>query len=284
MNSKNEISALIKLLEDPDLEIFEAVTTKLREIGREVIPELENAWKISPNPNLQDKLEGLIEDIQYQHVYQSLIDWVHGGGEDLLLGAYIISSVQFPELEFSELEKSINSISNDVLLEINNNHTALEKVRIMNHILFGVHKFSGNFTNYYSPFNNYINYVIDNKKGNPISLSIVYSVIGQKLGLPIYGVNLPKNYILAFKNMEFTEGDDQVVFYINPYNKGSVLGKREIDYFLKQQNIDADPSYYLPCSNIMTIKRLITNLIFSYEKTGNAEKVTFFNKLIKLFD
>lgn len=284
MNSKNEISALIKLLEDPDLEIFEAVTTKLREIGREVIPELENAWKISPNPNLQDKLEGLIEDIQYQHVYQSLIDWVHSGGEDLLVGAYIIASVQYPELEFSELEKSINTISNDVWLEINNNHTALEKVRIMNHILFGVHKFSGNFTNYYSPFNNYINYVIDNKKGNPISLSIVYSVIGQKLGLPIYGVNLPKNYILAFKNMEFTEGDDQVVFYINPYNKGSVLGKREIDYFLKQQNIDADPSYYLPCSNIVTIKRLITNLIFSYEKTGNAEKVAFFNKLIKLFD
>jgi hypothetical protein len=105
--------------------------------------------------------------------------------------------------------------------------------------------------------------------------------------LPIYGVNLPKNFILAYKD-EFRRSDsqdeaDDILFYINPYNKGAVLGRREIDYFIQQQKIKTDKSFYIPCSNKDIVIRLISNLILSYEKLGFNDKIERLKELLKVF-
>jgi regulator of sirC expression with transglutaminase-like and TPR domain len=132
--------------------------------------------------------------------------------------------------------------------------------------------------------------VILAKKGNPISLGIIYIAVAQKLGLPIYGVNLPKNFILAFID-EFYEllgsdasnsNSDNVLFYINPFNHGAVLGKKEIDFFLKQQNIAPEDMFYQPCSNIEIIQRLLLNLIYSYEKLGYDSRIKDLQTLLKI--
>jgi regulator of sirC expression with transglutaminase-like and TPR domain len=96
-----------------------------------------------------------------------------------------------------------------------------------------------------------------------------------ELGLPIYGVSMPRNFILAYidEHNTYDLNDPEILFYINPFNEGKVLGEREIDYFLKQQKIEPREKYYLPCSNIEIIKKLILNLIYSYEKLGYPDKV-----------
>ena len=88
---------------------------------------------------------------------------------------------------------------------------------------------------------------------------------------------MPKNFILAYKD-EYRLYDDadeaeDILFYINPYNKGAVLGRREIDYFITQQQLEMQDSFYLPCSNRDIIIRLINNLIVSYEKLENRLKI-----------
>jgi regulator of sirC expression with transglutaminase-like and TPR domain len=110
--------------------------------------------------------------------------------------------------------------------------------------------------------------------------------VAHELNLPIYGVNLPKNFILAYKD-EFRHSDaadetEDILFYINPNNKGAVLGKREIDYFLKQQQLKYDKSYYTTCSNKSIVLRLIHNLILSYEKLGFNDKVERLKELLKV--
>jgi regulator of sirC expression with transglutaminase-like and TPR domain len=186
-----------------------------------------------------------------------------------------------------EILNPLEKIKHDAWIEINENLTALEKVRILNHIIYDVHKFSGNTTNYYSPQNSFINQVMLSKKGNPISLAIIYAVVAQKLGLPIYGVNLPKNFILAYKD-EFSEllypdaKNENILFYINPFSRGAVLGRKEIDFFLKQQNITPDPMFYQPCSNLEIIQRLLLNLIYAYEKMGYEQKIKELKDLLKI--
>jgi regulator of sirC expression with transglutaminase-like and TPR domain len=150
--------------------------------------------------------------------------------------------------------------------------------------MYDVHGFSGNSDNYYSPLNYYINQVMETKKGNPVSLAIIYSILALKLDIPIYGVNLPKNFILAYKDKYATRREDEILFYINPYNRGAVLGKREIDYFLKQQNLTPIDGYYYPCSNISIIQRLLVNLVNSYESLGQHDKMERLKQLLKLFD
>ncbi len=283
---KREILAMISLLDDNDNEVISTVTGNLLQQGTEVIPELEKAWEGTLSEKLQTRLENLIQEIQFNGVKNDLSQWVRSGAEYILEGAFYVARFQFPDISMKRLNDEIEAIRKDVWLEINNNLTALEKVKILNYMIFDLHKFSRNNADFYSPQNSYINQVFETRKGNPISLSIIYLSVAWKLGLPIYGVNLPKNFILAYKDeyrhRDSTDESEDILFYINPYNKGAVLGRREIDYFIKQQQIKPHPSFYVPCSNIDIVVRLINNLILSYEKLGYAQKIARLKELLEI--
>ena len=135
--------------------------------------------------NCRIGLRQLIQEIHFGNIEKYLTNWVETGGQDLLEGAFIVARLQYPDLSINYLNGIIDDLRQDIWLELNPNLTALEKVRIINHFLFEVHKFSGNIYNMYSPQNSYINQVLETKKGNPVSLSIVYICIAQKLGIPI---------------------------------------------------------------------------------------------------
>jgi len=277
-----EILALINLLEDPDETVSNVVSKKLKERGEEIIPNLERAWETSLNQDLQQKIEELIQDIQFTSVSQNLKQWVSEGGKDLLYGAYLVAKYQYPDLYYSEIEQQIASLKKEIWVELNDKLTALEKVRVINHILFAIHKFTRNSSNFYSPRNSYINQVLETRKGNPISLSILYSEIARRLDLPVHGVNLPLNYVLAWTDPFFEDDPNGVLFYINPYNRGNVLSKKDIDSFLQQQKLEPRKEYYVPCSNVTTIERVLRNLLFSYEKMGYTDKVQEIQKLLRI--
>lgn len=285
--TREEIQALLQLLDDPNLEVNQTVTTRILEQGPTILPDLEAAWEGSMDPMHQDRIINLIQEIQTQYNHIQLKKWVRTEQHDLLKGVFLISRYQYPDLEMKELEIGFDRIIKDVWLELNNNLTALEKVRILNHIIYDVHGFTKNTKNFYSPQNSYINHVLETGKGNPISLSVVYSIIAQRLDLPIFGVNLPKNFILAYKDVMvagsgFDEVAEDILFYINPYNKGAVLGRREIEYFLKQQKIEPQESHFRPCSNLEILLRILHNLINAYHKSGYREKAELFEGVLKL--
>lgn len=95
---------------------------------------------------------------------------------------------------------------------------------------------------------------------------------------------MPRNFILAYVDEQSIHDpyEKEILFYINPYNNGKVLGEREIEYFLKQQKIESKKSYFSPCSNIEIIKKLILNLIYSYEKLGYPDKVSDMKQLFNI--
>jgi regulator of sirC expression with transglutaminase-like and TPR domain len=189
----------------------------------------------------------------------------------------LIARFQYPDLDENKIYHQLNQLQREIWLELNDNLTSFEKINVINRILFDMHSFGGNTANFHAPQNSFINIVLESKKGNPLLLSIIYSHIAQQLDLPVYGVNLPEHFILAFMN-HFFQGDmeavsaDEVMFYINPFSKGSVFDSKEIDNFLKKLSLEPQPSYYVPCNNLEIIRRLLRNLMYSYEKLGHEEK------------
>ena len=169
----SEILALINLLEDYDIDVIDTVVNKLVEVGVEVVPYLEKAWESSINLQFQERVENLIQEIQFKNACRELRNWDLMGGTDLLQGACIVASIQYPELKVEALYDHILRIKQDFWLELNDNFTPLEKIRLLNHIFYGIHKFSGNFSNYYAPQNYYINQVFETHKGNPVTLGII---------------------------------------------------------------------------------------------------------------
>jgi len=274
-----KLQALISLLDDPDTEIYSSVESELLKGQVEIVSELEKAWEVSGNDVFQKRVENIIHSIQFGNLKNDLKKWKETKSNELLYGAYLVARYQYPELKFSEISGSVNEIKKDVWLELNSPLTSLENIRIVNYVLFDKYKFARNSKEVLSPSNNFINDVLKSRKGNPLSLSIIYSSVCQSLGLPVYGVNLPKNFILVYLDEEIdvkTERCDtphcSALFYINPINNGAIIGKKEIEIFLKQQKLSYLDNYFNPCSNIDIVKRLLNNLRFSYDSIGEDEK------------
>lgn len=288
---QTEIRALVNLLDDPDEVIFAQVKEKIISFGEEVIPTLESAWEYQHDFGelFQQRVENIIHSIQFSGIYNSLKDWIKKGGSNLLDAMIIIAKFQYPDLDEEKIANQIDQLEKDVWLELKTDLTALEKVRIINHILFEVHGFKGNKEDYHNPHNSYINDVLDTKKGNPISLSILYAIVAQQHQIPLYGINLPKHFILAYLDigpyqLQAMNQNPSVLFYVNPFSNGAVFSKKEIDDFLKELKIEPQPHFYFPCSNVEIIKRVINNLLFSYSQTNKVEKIEELKKLIELLN
>lgn len=289
MLNNKEVEALLKLLDDSDFEIYRQVEERLLSYGIDVIPVLEKSWENSLDLVLQQRIEDLIHKIQFSSVNDELKTWAISGAFDLLQGFIIVSKYQYPDFDEQKIINQIEAIKRDAWIELRYDTSPIEKVKILNHVFYNIHGFTGNVTNYHDPQNSYLNIVMESRRGNQISLAIIYSVIAQRLDIPIFGVNLPQHFILAYQD-EQSEYEkislDQhgILFYINAFNKGFIFNKRDIDYFLKQLNLEPLPIFYTPCSNIQIIKRVIRNLINSYEKLGYAQKISELESLYAILN
>lgn len=288
MMRMNQLQALIRLIEDPDEIVFSHVRDKLLNYGKDAIPFLEISWEEEDWGLLfQNRIENIIHEIQFSEACNQIRAWKESDDKDLLAGALVVARYQYPGLDEDAIRADIAKITQDVWLEISTKNTALEKVRIFNKIFFGTHRFKGNSKNYLSPLNSFINTVLESRKGNPLSLCLLYSIIAQRNDMPVYGVNLPNHFILAYMDeykVKHAMGENNgygVLFYINPFSRGSIFDENEIKDFLTSLSLSQLREYFEPCSNTQIIKRMLTNLVAAFQEVGNAEKV---NELKELRD
>ena len=269
------------MLDDTDDEVVSQVEKRIFQLGPEVIPAIEQNWDlVEINELRQRRLDEIIKRIQSDALTSELRLWKQTNQTDLLEGALIINKVKYPDVDRQFIDNLIDKIKLDVWLEMHYDLTSFEKIKILNYVFFDVHRFLGDNEDYHNPDNSYLSRVFERKKGNPISLAIIYSLVAQRLRLPVFGINLPQHFIVGYlENYSDTEPlrlndtkimipepNTRVQFYINPFNKGSIFPRENLYVFLKQVNIEPREEYFLPGTNIEILKRMVRNLISAYEK------------------
>ena len=270
-----ELNALVSLLDDGDQEIKEHVRDKILSLGNQIIPFLETKWEGSFNPELQKEIEEIVHDMQLNLLKERLSNWKNSKERELLEGLWIVNTYLYPDLEFDQLNAMMQQIYFDVWANFKNELSVYDKIKLINNVMFNDLKFSANTKNFHSPANSMHKTVLETKKGNPISHCSVYLLVAKKLGLPVYGVNLPNLFVLTYQSGKFN-------FYINAFNKGLIFTKQDINNYLDHLKLEPKPEYYEPCENIEIIRRVIRNLIFSFEKIGDLDKSKEVNQLLKI--
>jgi len=279
--TNSEYNAIISLLDDPDKDIFHEIEHKLITCGPEVIPSLEQSWEESFDALLQTRIEQIIHKIQFNQIKSDLQLWLISNSNDLLEGLLIVNRYQYPNLNEEEVYAKIAELRRDVWYHLIYDMSPIEKVKLLNNILFREFGLSGNTSDYHAPQNSFINKVLETKKGNPISLACLYSLIAQRLDIPVYGINLPKHFVLAYMK---EENPEEVLFYINVFNRGQIMREDDIVSFLRQLNLPASEEFMKPCDNIAIIKRVLRNLIAAYTHIDNLEKRQEVQLLLDLID
>jgi regulator of sirC expression with transglutaminase-like and TPR domain len=261
----NELKALVSLLDDEDDQIVSEIEGKIRTLGKDVIPYLEREWESTFNPTLQRRIEDLIHVLQFQVLKERLQQWYTSDDQDLLTGLWLVSTYQYPDLELTKLRQDLEQIYYEAWLEFRPDLFPFDQVKLINSVFFNKLKFGANTKNFHSPGNSLINIVLETRKGNPISLCVIYMMVAQKLKLPVFGVNLPNLFILTYK-------DEKVQFYINAFNRGLIFSRQDIENYINELRLTPQDSFFEPCSNLEIIRRTLRNLVMSFDKMGEHAK------------
>jgi regulator of sirC expression with transglutaminase-like and TPR domain len=268
-----ELKALVSLLDDDDENIVSHVVDKIRSLGKEAIPFLENEWETNFNPQVQQKIEDLIHHLQYELLKLRIQEWYESKDQDLLTGLWLIATYQYPDLELESLKQDLEQIYYEAWLEFKPDLYPYDQIKVLNGVMFTKLKYSANTKNFHSPSNSMINIVLESRKGNPITLCVIYMMVAQKLKLPVHGVNLPNLFVLMYN-------DGPNTFYINVFNKGLIFSKTDIENYIHELRLAPQSSFFEPCTNLEIIRRVFRNLIMSFDKLGEHDKAEEVKELL----
>lgn len=245
----NEVTSLINLLDDTDSEVVSVVMDRLCTKGEEVIPLLESAWRDTMEETQLVRLEHVISQIQENSLLQKLTEWVENGAPNMLTGTYYVTKLFRPNIEFRTLDEQVKNLSREVWIELNEHLTAVEQVRLINHVIFESNKFVGKRiieNEHLILFSD----LLQSKEGTQVSLGLLYVCIAEQLQLPVSGIHLLHSGMLGYRDTYGAmNGESSMLFYIDPYN-GGLCGHQQLTQLVKKFiDIKKSPEYYLtPCS------------------------------------
>lgn len=273
-----DFKAMISLLDDSDTEVVDIVQQKILNLGQDAIPLLEKEWdEYEENPLIQNKIETLLHDLQLGNLISDFQEWISHGSEDLLRGLWLVSRLAYPENKIQKMRDDVNKIYMDVWIMTNKDMHPVDLLNVMNDVIFNQLKYEPNVKNFHSPTNSLFNLVLEQKKGNPVTLSCLYILLAQRLDIPLYGVNLPNLFVTVFD----LPGQK---FYVNPFNKGQIFYQRDIDDYLKHMNMEPKEEFYKACGNKEIVIRVLTNLAYSYQKSGDDERGSQVSQILSVIN
>ncbi|MEZ5047575.1 MAG: transglutaminase family protein [Chitinophagaceae bacterium] len=285
MQANKEIEALLQLLDDPDQEVFQEISKRILSLGKNIIPNLEGYWEHSRNNDVQKKIEHIIQHIQHNELENLFKDWVSAEKPSLTMGAILLAKFIFPEVDEASIRKSLKNIYQSCWLELYQYLTPLEEAQIINSIFFNMFKFQSFEIDENKPNHFYINQVLETRHGNPYSIGLIYQIICELLDIPIYTIQLPKQFLLAYiktTEIDQTPNKKNIQFYIDP-NSGTIYSQIDIDAYLKKYDFVIDENHFIPLNAKHALLSNIEALAFVYEQLNMLDKVDSLKKIIALF-
>lgn len=286
LGSNTEIDALIRLLEDPDEQVYENVSERLKFYGSEIVPVLENAWETHFEPEIQNRIEDIIHGIQFDDIKIQFQDYLDTEPDNLLKGALLLARYRYPDLDETEVLGQIEKIKRAIWLELNYDLTPFEQINVINRVFFGFHQFKAEHYNHFDPKAFFLPQMLEAKRGSSILLGILYMIIVQDLNIPVYGVPIPLNFSMAYclGAIDEEEGAEQVQFYINLLNGGQMFSEKEINEYIKKVGLKQDSIHFRPIGNKKTVKLLLEHLKKSFEMDKAYPRIEEVDCLLKMFD
>jgi regulator of sirC expression with transglutaminase-like and TPR domain len=191
---------------------------------------------------------------------------------DLGRAALTIALSDYPRLDIAGYLARLDRLAKDVQGRRGDEKDAYRSIAVLNDVLFKQHGFCGNGEDYYDPKNSFLNEVLDRKTGIPITLSVLYIEVAQRIGLDLEGVNFPGHFLVKHES-----ADGEIV--IDPFHGGAIKTAADLAAMLKDlygANVTLKPEFLERAGKKQIVKRMLGNLKAIYlrrEDLGRALSV-----------
>jgi regulator of sirC expression with transglutaminase-like and TPR domain len=273
---KGYITSLIKLLDDEDIFISRSAYERLLGLGTDAIPVILE-FRENASGHLKNLLDEIVDNLRYRKYVDDVISYFKSADKDIERGAFLVAKFAYPDLNFKEYSEILELMALDLKKRIYTKDNIFDIVGAVNKFFFFEKGFRGNYENYYEPDNVFINRVIDRRVGIPITLSLVYILVGKRANLPVYGVALPGHFVVRYESNGFE-------IYVDPFNKGRLMTKNDCEKLISQLGYAQRREYFMRATADDIVKRMLGNLALAYKNSGYVEKANKLIEIIKLIE
>lgn len=199
---------------------------------------------------------------------------------DLAKAALYIAQEEYPDLDPDEYLNALDTMAREILEQIPQERYPLRVIKTINNYLYKDLGFSGNQSHYYEAQNSYLNQVIERRTGIPITLSLVYLEVAQRIDFPMVGIGMPGHFLIR---PEF----ENAGIYVDAFNEGEILFTEDCENRLSQiyqQPLKLKSEFLAPVTPYQFLGRMLMNLKVIYLNSGDFIKaLTVSERILLLF-
>jgi regulator of sirC expression with transglutaminase-like and TPR domain len=186
----------------------------------------------------------------------------------LLHGAIAISMHQVDNVNPAVVDAKIQSYADTIRSRVRGS----QPQALMAHLhdfLFEEEGFSGNTEDYYGTANSYLPVALQSKRGLPITLSLIYKVVAERLGLRAWGVGLPGHFMCGIEV-------DEKLMLVDPFAGGRLITVDEAHARMQEMlgpDVEWSDELLAPVSNRHWLTRMLQNLLHTFGNSGHFADV-----------
>lgn len=238
MSVDTELKSIVTLLDDTDDFVVKAINKRMLGRGVSILSDLEVLY----NKEKSYKTKGLIADkmqfLSNEFVLDELGKMVNEDYPDLERGIYLISKLIVPDIDEIYYKDLLGVLISDLVKEITDEKTALEKVQIFNHIFYHRLLFKCGDYPITRESTTVLTSVLSSRHGIPLSISLTYFLLARCVGLEVYPMCFPGGFVPAYIER------DKILFYMDIFRDGEIFSESKLKYYLENQGVDIDTSAF----------------------------------------
>jgi serine protease Do len=198
---------------------------------------------------------------------------------DLLRAALWIAYLDDPDLDVEAYVHQVEEMAQEVQRQLPEGADELTRLAALDKYLFEENGYHGSRHEYYHRANSHLHRVIDDREGLPITLSLLYMELAQRLGLRVEGLALPGHFLVRCVRQQNS------VELIDVFNRGKRLTSDEVLELIRSAAPQVDPQEYLRAATAKEIvQRILRNLLNVAERDNQPAAMRRYLEVLVLLD
>lgn len=266
--------AILRLLRDNDPATVTLLKEQLIDSGSDGISALRDLLALD-DAAVTAHVREVLERIETDEAQDEMLLCAHLFPEhgDIEAAWWLLTLCFEPAAPIAKLRRKLDAWGRRLRMLVAKAESARERLQALTTFMAEDLGFRGNAEEYYDPKNSLLSDVIETRLGIPISLAMLYVIIGRRANMQIDGINLPGHFIARYERILF-----------DPFHQGRILSRPDCEAILARQRLKTESIYFAPASPRLVLMRMLTNLLFIFERAGEKQKHQLVMSWLKALD
>ncbi len=184
---------------------------------------------------------------------------------DLIKAALLVAKLDNEEVDVDAYRDEFERMARKLTAGVPKKTDDKAKLAALNAFFFEQHGFHGSRADYYNRSNSYLNEVIDDREGLPITLSILYMELGKRIGLNLAGIGMPGHFVVRLLP---DKGDGP---FIDVFERGQPFDLKEAKKRIKERGLEFRDEFIQPIPKKAIVVRMLHNLLHVAQEDNDME-------------